>query len=421
MKALTNAALHGGGLILIDRKESIDRYRDCMMRLGLEPTRMDSFHIDGIGWSPEIADELGRDYLSHGIANPRGIVITVNQEDRPIFAPTHSFDRLLISRFFQANRQSIAELTVETGIALEIDQRRTWYRKLADIESVRRIVIVSHGGNLSEVALQQRELVSTFVSDTDAWMDHNLREEIIEGFEKHGKRYDRSLVIEDFTFTDFDDFYTTALGGVYIFRHNRKLALIVIEDESLLDTAEKLGSKTVSLNSVDIIDRILDSGVAGINLDWYRKNPDVLKTRLDSLAVLILSSIQIESQVDEMSSAQIIGALSKIDHPLIDLYAQFEEIRVRITDGEEIEDIPREIAKLLLHPINVSSKYEENLVWRLICHVQQFPVDIMRMYVADKNLFVDRYRTWSKPMRAYARKQIRNYNSSQTYQERNVT
>ncbi|MEK7639312.1 MAG: DUF6638 family protein [Patescibacteria group bacterium] len=421
MRELTRTALVGGGLILIDRPETIKRYRVCMEQLGLTPTTLDHFHIDGIGWSPEIADEFqNRYYLSHGLANPRGIIVTINQENQPIYMPAHSFDRLMMQRYFEKNREAIANLTAETGIALEIDQRVTWYRKLTHVESLRTIKIVSHAGTLADKAIQQKQLVGEFMrEDTDAWMDTGLRKKIIKDLNENGKLYDRQLVIDDFTFSEFDDFYTAALGGVYVFRHQRQRALIVVENEKLVDKAgAELVPYTTHVRDPNVVSRIRESGVADIDVRWYQTHPHVLQERLATLGLFILSTVDPEIPVDTMTDGHAKGALSRCKHPFVDVYAELEEFAVKITEDQVLPTVSSEVQACLLHPVNTSTRHEENLVWRLICHVQAWPVDVMRLYAVDKNLFLDRYQTWSKPMRAVARKQIVGYNSDKTYTER---
>ena len=70
MQKLKAANLYQSELIPISGK-LVERYNQCLLKLGFEPTKLKSFSIDGIGWSPEIAEEKKElHYLNHGEANP---------------------------------------------------------------------------------------------------------------------------------------------------------------------------------------------------------------------------------------------------------------------------------------------------------------------------------------------------------------
>ena len=422
MKDLQKMEMIGGGLIHIDRPETIHRYNECLARLGLEPTSLTEFHIDGLGWSPEIAEEMGdARYLSQGIANPRGIIVTINQDNHPIYMPAHSFDRVMMRAYFAKNRQKIADLTTQTGIALEIDQNMTWYRTLDQVESVRAVRIVSHAGELAEKAAHQQRLVGTFMNpETDRWMDPDLRGGIITDIKENGRLFDRHLVIEDFIFDSFDDYYTEALGGVYVFRELGRPTLTVVEDKKLLKSLKgERRSRVVALSDTDIVDKICDAHVAGIDLDWYRDNIDVLRKRLRLLGLFIVSSCEKSLAVNKLTSSQIAGYLAKkCTADVVRVYEEFELCISHIMNGESIDDFSNETRALLLHPVRVHSRYEENLVWRLICQVQPWPIDVMRLYAVDKNLFIHLYQSWSKSMREVAQQLIQDYNSELTYSER---
>ena len=56
MQKLKNANLYRSELIKISG-ELVDRYNACLEKLALTPTKLKTFFIDGIGWSPEVAEE----------------------------------------------------------------------------------------------------------------------------------------------------------------------------------------------------------------------------------------------------------------------------------------------------------------------------------------------------------------------------
>ncbi|MGC1633256.1 MAG: DUF6638 family protein, partial [Gelidibacter sp.] len=83
MEKLKAAHLFRDELIPISGK-LVERYNQCLKTLGIAETKLSSFSIDGIGWSPEIAEEKKENhYLNNGEANPNGIIITPLQKGRP--------------------------------------------------------------------------------------------------------------------------------------------------------------------------------------------------------------------------------------------------------------------------------------------------------------------------------------------------
>ena len=70
MQKLKTANLYRSELIPVSGK-LVERYNLCLEKLGFKKTKLKSFSIDGLGWSPEIAEEKKNlYYLNHGDANP---------------------------------------------------------------------------------------------------------------------------------------------------------------------------------------------------------------------------------------------------------------------------------------------------------------------------------------------------------------
>ena len=91
-RILIDSGLFGGGLALINTPRGVAMYNEALKGLGIEPTGLKTFQIDGIGWSPEISTEKGnRAYLTHGNANQIGIIVTPDQYRKPIHFPSNTF------------------------------------------------------------------------------------------------------------------------------------------------------------------------------------------------------------------------------------------------------------------------------------------------------------------------------------------
>ncbi len=419
---LVQTGLYGDNLVTIDHPNTVERYNLCLQRLGLTATRLPSFSIDGIGWSPEIAEEKGdHDYLSHGPANPLGIIVSINQRRKPVYRPTHSVDRLMLSRYFEKYATEIAEITLRTGIALDLDQRMNRYRTIDDLTMIDHILVLSDAGNISRSAERQKELVREMQDlESDAWMDDDLRREIIESVTEHGDWRNRTSSIAPFEFREFGDIYTRALGGVYIFRHQSDPVLIVVEDkEQLKNVSPALKNRTIHIDAKDIVSRAIKSKIVGIDQRWYMDNLEVLKDRLDGLARFVVSKQDPEADVDQEFFAAKIGSLMDGDDSLIELFDELERVCIHFSRGDTVENLSTAATLFLLHPINFTSKYEENLLWQFICRIQEPVADPMRQYAVDKNEFFRKFGEWSESMCSWLCKRISEHYDRKRSQKEN--
>ena len=64
MQKLKQAKLYRNELIPVSGK-LVERYNKCLVKLGFTKTKLKTFSIDGIGWSPEIAEEKKNLHLTH--------------------------------------------------------------------------------------------------------------------------------------------------------------------------------------------------------------------------------------------------------------------------------------------------------------------------------------------------------------------
>ena len=103
MDKLKSSNLYLNELIPVSGK-LVERYNNCLETLGFTKTKLKTFSIDGIGWSPEIAEEKDDvNYLNHGDANSHGILISPLQRGKPVYLPFHSFDRDMMKHVFRTH------------------------------------------------------------------------------------------------------------------------------------------------------------------------------------------------------------------------------------------------------------------------------------------------------------------------------
>ena len=112
----------------------IERYNSALVSMGFQPTGLDRFSVDMFGWSPEIATEKKTlYYLTHSLANPMGIIITIHQRHAPVYFPYHSFDRAMISSFFDRFAAEIMDITTTDALCLDLENGVSMYSGLEDL------------------------------------------------------------------------------------------------------------------------------------------------------------------------------------------------------------------------------------------------------------------------------------------------
>jgi hypothetical protein len=110
-----------GRLLTVDEPHLIERYNKAMTAFGLKPTRLKTFQIDRTGFSPEIAEECGDDYLDPNQVNRRFIILTPAQIALPVVHTAFSNTSQLMFEFMTKNQRAIDALTIKDVISGEIE------------------------------------------------------------------------------------------------------------------------------------------------------------------------------------------------------------------------------------------------------------------------------------------------------------
>ena len=144
MQKLKQANLYRSELIPVSGK-LVERYNKCLVKLGFSETKLTSFSIDGIGWSPEIAEEKNDiHYLNNGEANPHAIIITPLQKGLPVYNPFHSFDRELMKLVFKTHDKKIQDITRDSAICIDFDQNIDVFYEPLDVLKYKDVSINFH-------------------------------------------------------------------------------------------------------------------------------------------------------------------------------------------------------------------------------------------------------------------------------------
>lgn len=141
--SLSLPAALGRRLFLVDQPLLVERYREALATLNGQATRLEEFHVDAAGWSPEIAAELQNPtYLGHGPLHPSFLVVSVDQLVCPVIQPNAGFAWIPYRMWASSVRGELADLTLREPVFGEISHGITRFLHPAQLGLVRTLKLV---------------------------------------------------------------------------------------------------------------------------------------------------------------------------------------------------------------------------------------------------------------------------------------
>ncbi len=398
MKRLEKEKLFGSGLFAVNSPELVDRYNRCLEQIGIEVTGLVEFSIDGIGWSPEIAEERGNPfYLSHGGANQFAIILSPGQYNKPIYVPFSSFTKRLIQKVFDGNARQIADITTETAIWLDIEQDLSLYVDPLDLLMVDSLVAqVFTLNRIMEEARKQRQFILQFNRPDQSWFDPALRKQIIESGKKHGDLRFRSVEIPDIYFNDLRSFYTRDFGGLYLFRDitGEREYLMVFEDGEEFAKIDQKGRNLWCLESESLVEILLDEGIFDIDLNYYLANQDALEIKREAILADTFFRHHPDLDYDSLTVAQRKNLVQEFASDLPKVFFELERFTKQVKGGRSprVESMSLDLKKHLVHPAKGLSGAAEETAWQLVTVIN--PEDVFLLYCHNKRRFFETYPGW---------------------------
>lgn len=208
-----------GNLIAVVSPALIERYKRALRHLTGKVTKLDDFHIDISGFSPEIGDELGDNfYLNHAGLNRQFILLTTEQKTAPLLHSSFSTSRGVLRQFITENEPQLFALTTRDAVAGELVNSVYSVAtpdKLFDIRKVTVEADTTDGAVATATKLGV--LIDQFKTVPDAWFDDALIARMIELATKTGDLTRNPIALKEMSFAQ-DNFWTSLFGGLYLFR-----------------------------------------------------------------------------------------------------------------------------------------------------------------------------------------------------------
>ena len=399
MKLLKEKGLHGSGLIQISSAQMIARYNDALVSMGFQPTGLDRFSVDMFGWSPEIATEKkSLYYLTHSLANPMGIIISIHQRHAPVYFPYHSFDRAIISSFFDQFTAEIMDITTTDALCIDLENGISTYSGLEDLLLVDSFLLraeTPHG--LIAEAQKQQQLIVDFLDSDELWEDTEKRQEVIDSAEKYGDLRQRNVRIADLAYPNIGIFYTEALGGVYILKHpadEKQSVFVVCKAPDRLNCAgmEDADVQILPIDRKNLLRDLRKADFFQLDMKIYQKKPELLEYKKELLlANFICEQEQSYSGWSEMRKKNFIARHANEIPPL---FFTIERLQKCFAAGKQFYDVPLsvELINYLTVPHKRMPAIYRTALENLLSELD--PSDPIRLFKYNKQRFYEEYKKY---------------------------
>jgi len=395
MEKLRVAGLMGGASVQLSGSLAT-RYNACLALLGVTPTKLKSFAIDGMGWSPEIAVEKGDTYyLNTGDANTNAILISPEQKGKPIQTPSHSFDRDVMQAVFAAYPHEIRDITKDSALVLHLDQHIDSFFEPFDLLRYATIeVTFTVLDGLDEKQMEQEAFINLFNRNNN-FIDREVHHQLLNSARKYGDLRGRKLRLDPLIFP-VGSFYTRFFGGVFVLKDAMK-EILIFEDEHSFKSAIKNTTHDVLLFHI-AHDELIQTLVRHLVLEEDFKK--AMKTpRYERIKKHIFTEYTKHTQhpIHEILESHFLFKKYFNQLPVevqkrisgIELYYQ----KLIIDKTLQLSDFVDADHKMLLYePHSSLEKEEQELVWKLL--VKMMPKDPVYLYWYDKALFYKLYPNW---------------------------
>jgi len=270
-------ALLRGNLVPL-RGQQADHYRAAAKHLFGLDIELSSFHVDRMGFSPELAQHHGNDYLGFGRANRFAIIVSPRQREARLLRPTFSFDPRLLAEAHTANERLVARLAPREALFGELEDDVDFLREPSDLLLVGRatLSLASFNGSLADI--DRLTQLSDDLGEADNLLRDDYVNEMLALLERLGEAYVPGLRTAPVC-VSAESFACELFGGAYVLRSadasGRRTLLIHGEGGTVTNS----GNLTlVSKDSPSLPDVLHERGYVS-----YLAEAEVLQRRLRQL------------------------------------------------------------------------------------------------------------------------------------------
>ena len=397
MKRLIAHGLMFGNLIEVSSPALIERYNRALKHLTGKVTKLDDFHIDLSGYSPEIGDELDDDlYLNPNGANRQFILLTTAQKDAPLLNIKFSTSRGILTQFIERNEAQLFALTARDAVAGELQNSVYAVDTPARLFDIRQVTVEADtiGGHVADAA-KLATMIDRFRTEPDGWRDDDLVAGMIQLATKTGDVTRVPISLPAMTFEQ-PNFWTSHFGGVYIFRDIRYPAAI-----SSLDW-HSLGQVPVA--------QVMDLSLRNQLADWLERNQltepivqvrgtdaaSILRQKMDF--ILLDAADRLGLELGDARRTELRKIAYKLGSALPQEFLGLSDLLRWVEAGGPWPKITSE-HPAYFYTLRGKAGPNRDLVNMLLTELS--PMDVRQMFIIHKELFYAQYATWSDRKKTY--------------------
>ncbi|MCP4353206.1 MAG: hypothetical protein GY795_47755 [Desulfobacterales bacterium] len=197
----------------------VENYNRALEKLTGKKTMLNSFHIDKRGKSPELEEELGKDYLQAGHAHRFCIVLSPNQRKSGLINEEFSFDNELIDFLYENYLPVISLATRIDSLCGEIHDNLRHCETPEDLLLIKKVHLELHtpsgfltkGRELQNLVRKLRKKPALLTNKESA-----VPKRILELVDEVGDVRNYNLSPVQAT-KELQTFYSRLLNGVFVF------------------------------------------------------------------------------------------------------------------------------------------------------------------------------------------------------------
>lgn len=416
MEKLKAAGLFEGAMVPLSGS-LMKRYNQCLALLGVSPTALKKCTIDGLGWSPEVAEEKEDNfYLNIGAANTNAIIVSPAQRGKPVHMPSHSFDRDLMHAVFAAYERQIRDITKDSALVLHLDQKIDTFFEAFDLLRYEDVTVSFNVLDDLDVKQKEQEGLVMLFHEGNNFIDRELHQKILDSATTYGDLRNRKLYLEPIK-VKASSFYTRAFGGVFVLRDFIK-DIMIFEDEevhkqAILDTHHDV--LLFHKDQDELLKTLVDHIIVEDNLKKAVKTPryerikrhlfsEHVQKREHSFQEILDSHFLFKKYLNQLD----VTVQKKISG--VELYYQRLIVNKNLEKEGYIDPI---YAKALHEPHSSLEEEHAALIWRLLVKIA--PKDPVHLYWYDKEAFYKAYHSWEPSYQEWVITRIQENNKNTAY------
>jgi hypothetical protein len=391
MMRLVRRGLMFGNLFEVNSPALVERYNRALKHLTGQETAQTEFHIDISGYSPEIGDEFGDDlYLNPNGCNRQFILLSIEQKTAPLLNAQFSTSKSILRKWIDDNEDQLFALTAQDAVAGELVNSIFSVEDPRDLLSIRQIEIEADTTESTvEAGRKLRKKIDRFMGETDAWWDDVLIADMIEIGKRTGD-ITRNPVVFSNNLYQQNNFYTTHLGGMYLFRDVAESAVIAVhtqedvEDwdvEYVMDFPQRNDIATF-LAANDLVEPVTSA-----------KNRDVaaiLQQKLDF--IVVDTAANAGEEFGDLSRRELRNLARRHLKNLPEEYHGLYKLW-RWASGQGPWPKISSEHPAYFYTLRSADHADKDLVNMLLA--QLAPLDVRQLFICHKQAFYDAYRSWS--------------------------